>query len=115
MMTIVVDDRNAVPFAGTREPALDAAEAGERLADQIVADAEIARDRDGRGRVERIVAPRHRQLELPDLVRRLAGAIAEDHRKARSSIDMVEIGRAHVELQSHLNLVCRLLLEKKKH
>src|SRR5260370_8350063 len=24
-----------------------------------------------------------------------------------------EIGRAHVELQSHLNLVCRLLLEKK--
>src|SRR5260370_1472376 len=26
----------------------------------------------------------------------------------------VEIGRAHSELQSHLNLVCRLLLEKKK-
>src|SRR5260370_12734480 len=25
-----------------------------------------------------------------------------------------EIGRAHAELQSHLNLVCRLLLEKKK-
>src|SRR4029434_11341822 len=25
-----------------------------------------------------------------------------------------QIGRAHVELQSHLNLVCRLLLEKKK-
>src|SRR5690242_21361191 len=25
-----------------------------------------------------------------------------------------EIGRAHVELQSHVNLVCRLLLEKKK-
>src|SRR5205085_8439169 len=27
----------------------------------------------------------------------------------------VEIGRAHVELQSQSNLVCRLLLEKKKH
>src|SRR5437667_1416139 len=27
----------------------------------------------------------------------------------------VEIGRAHVELQSHHDLVCRLLLEKKKH
>src|SRR5438034_8065725 len=26
----------------------------------------------------------------------------------------VEIGRAHVELQSHSDLVCRLLLEKKK-
>ena len=25
-----------------------------------------------------------------------------------------EIGRAHVELQSHSDLVCRLLLEKKK-
>src|SRR5260370_41545125 len=27
--------------------------------------------------------------------------------------ESVKIGRAHVELQSHLNLVCRLLLEKK--
>ena len=26
----------------------------------------------------------------------------------------MEIGRAHVELQSHSDLVCRLLLEKKK-
>src|SRR5690242_20779697 len=30
-----------------------------------------------------------------------------------SAVDR-EIGRAHVELQSHVNLVCRLLLEKKK-
>src|SRR5574341_1083859 len=28
--------------------------------------------------------------------------------------NVVEIGRAHVELQSPTNLVCRLLLEKKK-
>src|SRR5207237_5720624 len=28
---------------------------------------------------------------------------------------VAQIGRAHAELQSHLNLVCRLLLEKKKH
>src|SRR5207302_11514827 len=28
--------------------------------------------------------------------------------------DIFEIGRAHVELQSRENLVCRLLLEKKK-
>src|SRR5690242_21297228 len=27
---------------------------------------------------------------------------------------LAEIGRAHVELQSHVNLVCRLLLEKKQ-
>ena len=30
------------------------------------------------------------------------------------SISSNEIGRAHVELQSRLHLVCRLLLEKKK-
>src|SRR2546422_7280328 len=33
------------------------------------------------------------------------------HRRAPSG---KEIGRAHVELQSRLHLVCRLLLEKKK-
>src|SRR2546426_8603566 len=31
-----------------------------------------------------------------------------------ASARQVEIGRAHVELQSPCNLVCRLLLEKKK-
>src|SRR5471032_2515133 len=34
--------------------------------------------------------------------------IAEDNPQG------LEIGRAHVELQSHHDLVCRLLLEKKK-
>src|SRR2546422_7784819 len=38
-----------------------------------------------------------------------------DPGKRRSSeVADVEIGRAHVELQSRLHLVCRLLLEKKK-
>src|SRR5882672_1477172 len=32
-----------------------------------------------------------------------------------SKRDEGQIGRAHVELQSHSDLVCRLLLEKKKH
>src|SRR5471032_3655315 len=31
-----------------------------------------------------------------------------------AAIRSLEIGRAHVELQSHHDLVCRLLLEKKK-
>src|SRR2546430_13575292 len=30
------------------------------------------------------------------------------------AVDVPQIGRAHVELQSQSNLVCRLLLEKKK-
>ena len=35
-------------------------------------------------------------------------------RKFLKDGDTAEIGRAHVELQSHHDLVCRLLLEKKK-
>src|SRR5690242_21511621 len=35
-------------------------------------------------------------------------------RKRRLLRSKRKIGRAHVELQSHVNLVCRLLLEKKK-
>src|SRR5260221_682078 len=34
--------------------------------------------------------------------------------KATSDFGQDEIGRAHSELQSHSDLVCRLLLEKKK-
>ena len=34
--------------------------------------------------------------------------------KAREICEKGEIGRAHSELQSHSDLVCRLLLEKKK-
>src|SRR5690242_21537181 len=36
------------------------------------------------------------------------------HRLPRQRDLACEIGRAHAELQSHVNLVCRLLLEKKK-
>src|SRR2546426_2916420 len=35
-------------------------------------------------------------------------------RQGRQEPEHAEIGRAHVELQSPCNLVCRLLLEKKK-
>ena len=38
-----------------------AAELGERLADHVVADAELVRDRDRGGRIERVVPARHRQ------------------------------------------------------
>src|SRR2546427_8914366 len=43
-----------------------------------------------------------------------AAASAEDDRAALNAELFYEIGRAHVELQSQSNLVCRLLLEKKK-
>src|SRR5256885_11620629 len=38
-------------------------------------------------------------------------ALGAHHR----DLSRLEIGRAHAELQSPCNLVCRLLLEKKKH
>src|SRR2546422_8339264 len=45
------------------------------------------------------------------------GGVASVSKTARDSDgcwESAEIGRAHVELQSRLHLVCRLLLEKKK-
>src|SRR2546429_4096685 len=41
-------------------------------------------------------------------------APAERRRAVGGLLGSIEIGRAHVELQSRLHLVCRLLLEKKK-
>src|SRR5688572_25673981 len=43
-----------------------------------------------------------------------SGRRPADLHLCRSRPDAPEIGRAHVELQSQSNLVCRLLLEKKK-
>jgi len=67
---------HAVPFAGAGEAALDAAEAGERLADLFGREAELIGDRDGGGRVQRIVMARHRQHEIVEVgrLRRLAVA-----------------------------------------
>src|SRR2546426_9056221 len=48
---------------------------------------------------------------------RLAGEAAETEGIVKGTVAAAtptEIGRAHVELQSPCNLVCRLLLEKKK-
>src|SRR5260370_3741861 len=41
-------------------------------------------------------------------------SIRSNRCRQESHACQIKIGRAHVELQSHLNLVCRLLLEKKK-
>ena len=68
MMAVVVDDGDAVPFAGAGEAPLDAAESRQRLADAFVGDAEFVRDRDRRGGVERVVPPRHRQRQIGDRV-----------------------------------------------
>ena len=83
MVAVIVDDGDAVPFAGAGEAALDAAEAGERLADRVVGDAELARDRDRRRGVQHVVAARHRQRQLVDRVHVCAVAVAEHDVEAR--------------------------------
>ena len=55
MMAVVVVDRDAVPGAGELEAALHAGEARHRRADRVVGDAGLARRRDRRQRIERIV------------------------------------------------------------
>src|SRR2546423_10638825 len=44
----------------------------------------------------------------------LAPLLIQPHNLGVAAVDGVEIGRAQSELQSPCNLVCRLLLEKKK-
>src|SRR5256885_12275211 len=59
-------------------------------------------DDDGHGRHE---AQRERPVEHAP----------PDPRRDLETRDRIQIGRAHVELQSPCNLVCRLLLEKKNY
>ena len=99
MVAVVVDDAHAVPGPHLGEAALDAAEIGERLADEVVGNTERVRHRHGRRRIERVVAAGHRQRELVDRVRDLAVAAAELHGKARSAVVMVEIAKPHVGLR----------------
>src|SRR4051812_28245463 len=98
-MAVIVDDRNAIPLAGAGETPTHAAEAGERLADGVVSDSEGMHDRDRRGGIERVVPPWHRQRQAADLVRGLAGAIAEHHSETRRTIGVVEIDQPHVGLR----------------
>ncbi len=99
MVAVVVDDRDAVPFAGAGETPAHAAEILQRLADHRVGDAELMRDRDRRGGIERIVAPRHRQRQLLDLVHGLPGTVAEHDREARTPGVVIEIDEPHVGLR----------------
>ncbi len=99
MVAVIVDDRHAVPFAGAGEAAAHAAEILQRLADLVVADAELARDRDRGGGVERVVAPRHRQRQILDGVHFLPGAVAEHHVEARSAVGVVDVDQPHVGLR----------------
>ena len=99
VVAVVVDDDGAIPFADAREAPLDAAELGQRRADRVVGNLQFGRHRNRRGGVERVVPPRHRQLELADGVDFLAVAIAKHHRELRLAVGVFEIGEPHVGLR----------------
>ena len=66
VVAVVVEDLDAVPRAGMGEAPLDAAEATTARADRLRADAELVRDRDGRGGVGDVVPAGHRQAQAFD-------------------------------------------------
>src|SRR5205814_2203207 len=61
VVAVIVDDRGAVPLAGLCEAALDAAELAQRRAHDLIANAELRADGDGRQRVLHIVDAEPRQ------------------------------------------------------
>src|SRR5690606_38397680 len=66
VVAVVVEYLDAIPRAGVGEAALDAAEGRQALLDVIRRDAELMRDRNGRGRVGDVVAAGHRQSKIGD-------------------------------------------------
>ncbi len=99
MVSVVVEDVNAVPFADGREASLDAAEARKPLADVVGRDAELVRDGDRGSGVGHVVAPRHRQPQSIDRGRRAGLAVADHHVEQRDRAIRAHIGEAHVGLR----------------
>ena len=100
VVAVIVDDRGAVPLAGLCEAALDAAELAQRRAHDLVANAELRADGDGRQRVLHIVDAEHRQQQIGDYPFGAACAIG-DHRVEMAAIGVqVDIGGADIGLRA---------------
>ena len=61
MVAVIIDDRDAVPFAGLGEAAADAAEVAQGGAHHLVAQAQLLGDGDRGQRILHIVVAEHRQ------------------------------------------------------
>src|SRR5690606_28885481 len=68
MMSVIVENRDAVPFAGAREAPLHATEFRQRPADPVVGHAEYVRNRVRRRGLEHSGVARHRQRGTGKLV-----------------------------------------------
>src|SRR5258705_5284387 len=99
MMAVVIDNGDAVIFAGFGEAPPHAAETCQRLSDGVVGKAKFVRNRDrGRG-VERVVASRHRRNEIGDLMRGIGLAIAKRDLEAGTAAVWSEIDEPRVGLR----------------
>src|SRR4051812_50172064 len=66
VMAVVVDDGDALLLAADLETAIDTAERGERLADDVGLDLEFHGDRDGGHRVQDVVAAGDAEVEAAE-------------------------------------------------
>src|SRR4051794_6087761 len=98
-MAVVIDDGDAVPFAGPGEAAPYAAKTGKGLADHRVAQSKFMRHRDRRGGVERVVPSWHRQHEIGDLMPGAGLAVAERHLEGGTGIHRREIEQPCIGLR----------------
>ena len=99
MMAVIVDDRDAVPCPRTGEAPLDAAKRLDPAANDVDRGAELVRDGDRGGGVQRVVPPRHRQGEPVDERRLARRAVADQHGKARHAAAHLDVEQAHVGLR----------------
>ena len=91
MVTVVVDDQDAVRLAADLESALGAAEIAQAVGDPFERQPEFEADRDGRQRVLQVVTPRHVQRQPAERLAASAIALRSltrvtlERRRARSS------------------------------
>ena len=77
MMAVIIDDGDAIPLAGPGKAPPDAAEACDRLSDDIVRKPQFMRDSNSGDGVQGVVTARHWQMQVANLMRHLGLAIAE--------------------------------------
>ena len=99
MMAVIVDHRDAALRAGAGEAPLDAAEAGQRLAQHLFRDRELARHRDRGQRVLHVVAAGHGQAQAMQALDHQAA-----HPIAQLDVELGAVGIEHGIERAHVRL-----------
>src|SRR5262249_17491817 len=101
MVPVVVDDRDAVGFAGAGEAALHAGKGREGAAHDVVVDPHLIGDGDGGQRVLHVVPAEHRQLEAGEGAAGVVLAVGDDHVVGRGTGADIDVHGTHVGLRAH--------------